>query len=210
MYAFTENFCMPISHDEVVHGKKSFIDKMYGSYEDKFSQMRASLLLMMTYPGKKLMFMGTEFAQFREWDFANSLEWFMLDYPAHREIRDYVKELNNFYLSRHELWDCDFSPEGFSWILPDEADKNSVAYRRIANDKKSVIVAINFSGGEQTLRVPVIKCNSLKTIFASSHAVPITQIPVVKESASYYADITLPKFSGIVLSESNYKRKIKI
>ena len=210
MYAFTENFCMPISHDEVVHGKKSFIDKMYGSYEDKFSQMRASLLLMMTYPGKKLMFMGTEFAQFREWDFANSLEWFMLDYPAHREIRDYVKELNNFYLSRHELWDCDFSPEGFSWILPDEADKNSVAYRRIANDKKSVIVAINFSGGEQTLRVPVIKCNSLKTIFASSHAIPITQIPVVKENDSYYADITLPKFSGIVLSESNSKRKIKI
>ncbi len=210
MYAFTENFCMPISHDEVVHGKKSFVDKMHGEYEDKFRQMRASLLLMMTYPGKKLMFMGTEFAQFREWDFANSLEWFMLDYPAHREMRDYVKELNNFYLSRHELWDCDFAPKGFSWLLADEADKNSVVYRRISNKKTSIIVAINFSGSEQVLHTPVAMCNQLETIFASSHEVPNSPINVVKVNDAYYADIKLPKFSGVVLSEKCIKRKIKI
>jgi 1,4-alpha-glucan branching enzyme len=83
MYAFTENYCLPISHDEIVHGKRSFLDKMFGDYEDKFRQFRASLLFMMTFPGKKLMFMGTEYAPFREWDYDSSLEWFMLDYPVH-------------------------------------------------------------------------------------------------------------------------------
>ena len=210
MYAFTENYCLPISHDEVVHGKRSFVDKMYGSYEDKFSQMRASLLLMMTYPGKKLMFMGTEYAQFREWDYDNSLEWFMLDYPNHKQMQEYVRELNNFYLSRSELWDRDFTPLGFSWILPDESEKNTVVYRRINNKNESVIVAINFSGAEQSLRIPLCKSRHLVQLFATDASVNNAPITVNADNGYYYADVTLPKFFGVVFKEKSLIRKIKI
>ena len=210
MYAFTENYCLPISHDEVVHGKKSFVDKMHGSYEDKFRQMRASLLLMMTYPGKKLMFMGTEYAQFREWDYDNSLEWFMLDYPAHRQMQEYVRELNNFYLSTSELWDIDFDPSGFSWILPDENEKNTVVYRRINNKGDSVVVAINFSGAEQSIRVPLCKSKHLVPLFATDLELGTSPIPVNTDNGSYYADIVLPKFSGMICKEKSLIRKIKI
>ena len=210
MYAFTENFCLPISHDEVVHGKRSFVDKMFGDYEDKFSQMRASLLLMMTYPGKKLMFMGTEFAQFREWDYDNSLEWFMLDYPNHRKMQDYVRALNNFYLSRSELWNIDFDPEGFSWILADESDKNTVVYRRINGKGESVIVAINFSGSDQTLRIPVCKSRHLIQLYATDVSLNSAPIDVISDNEAHYADIYLPKFFGVVLKERSLIKKIKI
>ena len=210
MYAFTENFCLPISHDEVVHGKRSFVDKMFGSYEDKFKQMRASLLLMMTYPGKKLMFMGTEFAQFREWDFDNSLEWFMLDYPKHREMQEYVRELNNFYLSRPELWERDFIPTGFSWILADESEKNTVVYRRISNKNESIIVAINFSGAEQQLRIPLNKSRHLVQLFATEVAVNQGTVAVNFDNGHYYADISIPAFVGVVYKEKSIIKKIKI
>ena len=210
MYAFTENYCLPISHDEVVHGKKSFVDKMHGCYEDKFRQMRASLLLMMTYPGKKLMFMGTEYAQFREWDYDNSLEWFMLDYPAHKQMQEYVRELNNFYLSTSELWDIDFDPSGFSWILPDENEKNTVVYRRINNKGESVVVAINFSGAEQSMRVPLCKSKHLVPLFATDLELGTSPITVNTDNGSYYADIVLPKFSGMICKEKSLIRKIKI
>ena len=210
MYAFTENFCLPISHDEVVHGKRSFVDKMYGSYEDKFKQMRASLLLMMTYPGKKLMFMGTEYAQFREWDFDNSLEWFMLDYPMHRNMQEYVKELNAFYLSRSELWERDFMPEGFSWILPDESDKNVVVYRRINNKGESIIIAINFSGAEQEVKIDLNQSKQLVGLFATEIEYDNMQFNVVKDKGAYYTVLKLPKFSGVVLKEKRYAKKIKI
>lgn len=210
MYAFTENFCLPISHDEVVHGKKSFLDKMYGPYEDKFKQMRISLLLMYTYPGKKMMFMGTEYAPFREWDYENSLEWFMLDYPEHRYMQDYVRALNSFYLSKHQLWDSDFSEDGFRWILADEAEKNMVAYRRIGLDKTSLISVINFSGSTQEVRIPVQKAKRLEVVFTSDVNVPSTDIPVIKEGDNYFAKITLEKFTGVVLQEKTGNIKIKI
>lgn len=210
MYAFTENFCLPISHDEVVHGKKSFLDKMHGSYEDKFSQMRLSLLLMYTYPGKKMMFMGTEYAPFREWDYENSLEWFMLDYPEHRYMRDYVRSLNSLYLSRHQLWDSDFREDGFRWILADEAEKNVVAYRRIGLDRTSLISVINFSGATQEVKIPVQKAKRLEVVFTSDVSVSSTDIPVVKDGDGYFAKITLDKFTGVILQEKTGNIKIRI
>ena len=210
MYAFTENFCLPISHDEVVHGKKSFLDKMFGNYEDKFRQMRASLLLMMTYPGKKLMFMGTEYAPFREWDYDDSLEWFMLDYEPHKNMHEYVRALNTFYLSRSELWERDFTPLGFSWILPDESDKNIVAYRRLNNKGESIVVVINFSGAEQHLRLPLYRSKHLVRLFSTDAEDSDMVIPVVNNLGNYYADLKLPKFSGCVFKEKSYVRKIKI
>ncbi len=210
MYAFSENYCLPISHDEVVHGKKSLVDKMHGEYADKFLQMRAAMLLMMTYPGKKMLFMGTEFAQFREWDYESSLEWFMLDYPKHREMRDYVRSLNHFYLSQDALWQIDFSTEGFTWLLADENAKNSVAYRRYNDAGASVIVLINFSGSEQTLRIPTNESKELRNLFATDYSACAEKIPVVCDNGAYYADVRMGKFSGVVLKEYNGKIRIKI
>ena len=154
--------------------------------------------------------MGTEYGQFREWDFENSLEWFMLDYPKHKQMQDYVRELNNFYLSRSELWNRDFTPHGFSWILPDESDKNTVVYRRINNKDESIIVAINFSGAEQSLRIPVCKSRHLVQLFATDSSISSAPISVNSDKGAYYAELSLPRFSGVVLKEKSMIKKIKI
>ena len=145
MYAFNENYIYPISHDEVVHGKKSLIDKMYGNYDDKFSLMRAFMTYMMSMPGKKMTFMGTEFAQFREWDYKNQLEWFMLDFPRHKEMQDFIASLNNFYLANKQLWEIDNSWEGYEWIEPNESNWNIISFKRRAIDKSELIIVVNFS-----------------------------------------------------------------
>ena len=205
MYAYTENYVLPISHDEVVHGKLSFIDKMHGSYEDKFAQMRTSLLLMMTYPGKKMLFMGTEYGQFREWDYENSLEWFMLDYPKHKQMREFVAALNAFYLENSELWELDFSESGFEWILADESEKNLVAFRRKNIKGNNIIVVLSFSGCDQKITIPV-KYSALEKIFDSGNVGDAENIVAVrKRGKQYYADITVPGFSGIIFREKRTK-----
>lgn len=145
VYAFSENFILPVSHDEVVHGKRSLISKMYGDYDAKFAQMRVFLANMMTLPGKKLTFMGTEFAQFREWDYQNQLEWFLLDYPRHAEMKRYVAALNELYLASPELWELDDCWEGFRWIDADLARDNLAAYRRFSAAGDSLAVILNYS-----------------------------------------------------------------
>lgn len=145
VYAFSENYILPVSHDEVVHGKKSLVDKMFGDYDNKFAGMRTFLLYMMTLPGKKLMFMGTEFAQFREWDYENQLEWFMLEYPRHIEMQRFVRAMNHLYLENPALWEIDDGWDGFTWIEPDLADLNIIAYRRRDKRGRELIIALNFS-----------------------------------------------------------------
>ena len=209
MYAFSENYCLPISHDEVVHGKLSFINKMFGSYENKFKQARSALLLQMTYPGKKLLFMGTEYGQFKEWNYADSLEWFMLDYPSHDSLREYVSNLNALYLKTNALWELDFNENGFSWIDADGAEKNTVAYRRISSDGKSVVIAINFSGAEQEIGV-VCKEEYLKCVFETEEgAVQYKKITLSDQTANAYR-ITLSSFSGGIFEEISKKTKIKL
>ena len=205
MYAFSENYVLPISHDEIVHGKLSFIDKMYGSYEDKFRQARVALMLMMTYPGKKMLFMGTEFAQFREWDYDNSLEWFMLDYPKHKQFRDYVSSINRFYLTRPELWEIDFSQDGFSWLLPDEKEKNIVAYRRYSIKNSSLLILLSFSGAEQRVTVPV-EYDKLSLLFATDSGYKAEELVTIRSvGASLYADFVIPPFSGFIFTENKRK-----
>lgn len=145
VYAFSENFILPVSHDEVVHGKCSLIGKMYGDYDDKFAQMRVFLTNMMTMPGKKLTFMGTEFAQFKEWDYQNQLEWFMLEYPRHSEMKHFVSTLNKLYLASPELWELDDSWNGFRWIDADMAKENLASYRRFDSQGNSLAVILNYS-----------------------------------------------------------------
>ena len=145
MYAFSENYILPVSHDEVVHGKKSLLDKMFGEYDDKFACMRAFLMYMMTLPGKKLMFMGCEYAPFREWDYENQLEWFMLDYPRHAQMKDYVRTLNHFYLEHGQLWEIDDGWDGFEWIDPDRCEDNTLSYIRKSQDGEELIILLNFA-----------------------------------------------------------------
>ena len=211
MYAFTEKYCMPISHDEVVHGKGSFVNKMFGSYEDKFKQARTSLMLMMTYPGKKMLFMGTEFAQFREWDFDNSLEWFMLDYPNHKHFREFVASLNSFYLANSELWDIDFVEDGFKWILPDEADKNLVAFKRYNRKGRYLTVVLNFSGSDQTIDISTEKGVRLESVFDSGTLSPEQKcVKIRRENGEYRATITVPAFSGVIYKQFSSSKKINI
>ena len=145
MYSFSENYILPISHDEVVHGKKSLLDKMYGTYEQKFAGFRLFMTYMMCHPGKKLLFMGSEYGQFREWDFASSLEWFMLDYEMHAKTLKFTSELNNFYLDNAPLWQRDLSWDGFRWIRADAAEDNTSIFIRYAADGSFLLCVFNFS-----------------------------------------------------------------
>ena len=145
MYSLSENYILPVSHDELIHGKKSLLDKMFGDYGMKFAGMRVFMAYQMTHPGKKLTFMGCEYAPFREWDYENELEWFMLDYEPHRKMQDYTAALNSFYLEKKPLWELDFSWEGFEWIYPDMNELNVIAYRRRDAMGNELIVLLNFS-----------------------------------------------------------------
>ena len=167
-YAFSENFILPLSHDEVVHGKASLINKMPGEYDQKFNNLRAMYAYMMAHPGKKLSFMGNEFAQFIEWRYAEQLDWLLLDYDRHRQMQDFVRDLNHFYLSHAQFWQNEQDWSGFQWIQPDAGDDNLLAFRRIDRRNREVLVICNFCPVERLhYRLGVPRRGVYKPIFCS-------------------------------------------
>lgn len=146
MYAFSENFVLPISHDEVVHGKKSLLDKMPGTYEEKFANNRVFLAYMFAHPGKKLTFMGEEFGQFKEWDYKEGVEFFMTVYPLHYKLWLYYKAVNAIYKQNDELYSLDCGWEGFEWIDVDNNLNNVVSFARRNENGGEIIAIVSFNG----------------------------------------------------------------
>ena len=168
MYAFSENYILPLSHDEVVHGKCSLISKMPPPYENQFGGLRALYGYMAAHPGKKMLFMGGEFAQFSEWAYQRGLDWMLLDYPAHRQMQAYVKALNHFYLATPQLWEQDTDWRGFEWISHEDNRNNIIAFRRMAKDGSDIVVVVNFSPEEQQeYRIGVPITGTYEDIFTS-------------------------------------------
>lgn len=145
MYAYSENFLLALSHDEVVHGKKSFLDKMPGDYWRKFANLRVLLGFMIAHPGKKTLFMGSEFGQFAEWNEEQELDWHLLDYPMHLMLRDFVREINHFYLEHDMLWEWDHDYRGFRWIDPNDATRCVLSFFRFNKKGQRLAAVVNFS-----------------------------------------------------------------
>jgi len=219
-YAFSENFILPFSHDEVVHGKKSLIDKSYGSYHDKFKNLKLLALYQMTHPGKKLNFMGNEIGQFMEWRFYEEIEWFLLNYPIHDSHREFVKKLNNIYLKEDALWYNDGSWDGFQWIDADNRDQSIYTYIR-KGKKEFLITILNFTPvSYEKFRIGVPEKGEYRVILNSDddkydgsgtvHKKYIKTEEVKMHNFDYSIELELPGLTGLILKKkTERKRKIK-
>jgi 1,4-alpha-glucan branching enzyme len=146
MYAFSENFILPLSHDEVVHGKRSLLDKMPGDRWQKFANLRSLYAYMWAHPGKKLLFMGGELAEWEEWNYDGSLHWNLLEYPEHQGVQSLVRDLNHAYRANPALYEADFDPSGFRWLEPNDAANNVFAFARLdAKGEQPVVCVANLS-----------------------------------------------------------------
>jgi 1,4-alpha-glucan branching enzyme len=146
LYAYSEHYVLPLSHDEVVHGKGSLLGKMPGDEWQRFAQLRALLAFMWAHPGKQLLFMGGEFGQGSEWSEERGLDWWVLEFDGHQGVQRLVRDLNRLYKQTPALWERDSSPEGFRWIDADDASGNTFSFVRYADDGSAVACVVNFSG----------------------------------------------------------------
>ena len=168
MYAFSENFILPISHDEVVHGKGSLLNKMPGDYEQKFAGLRTFMGYMMTHPGKKLLFMGSEFGQFIEWDYRKGLDWMLLDYDTHRKTRDFIRALNHYYLAHPALWQVEDSWDGFRWLNADDNTRSVITYYRTDEKGRKTLVLCNFAAQRwEDYRMGVPEADAYRVVLCS-------------------------------------------
>jgi 1,4-alpha-glucan branching enzyme len=205
-YAFSERFILPLSHDEVVHGKKALIERMPGDNWRRFAGLRALLVHQLTHPGGKLIFMGGEFGQFIEWRFYESLEWCLLEFDLHRQLRDCVRAANLVYRSQPALWQNDHDWDGFAWISVGDAANSVYAYLRITRGADPLLVILNLTPDPRpgyTLHVPDaqncrIELNSDERRFGGSgYPIRVSQLP---QGPDRQLQLDLPPLCGLILT----------
>lgn len=218
-YAYSDNYALPLSHDEVVHGKKSLLGKMPGDYSQKFAGLRILLGYQMTHPGKKLLFMGSEFGQFIEWRDQYELDWLLLEYDTHRKMQTYTAELNQLYLEEKALWERDHELEGYEWISPHDSKQSVISYMRKGKKASdTLIILINFLPVERRqYRIGVPRPGKYMPVFQSEderyggQGASILE-PILTEKNSWHdqvnsLEITLPPLSFIVLKRESVSRQ---
>ncbi|HET6871881.1 MAG TPA: 1,4-alpha-glucan branching protein GlgB, partial [Sporolactobacillaceae bacterium] len=219
LYTYSENFILPFSHDEVVYGKKSLLNKMAGTYAEKFANNRLLFGFLMTHPGKKLTFMGSEFGQFDEWKDQSELDWMLLEnYEAHKAFQTYVKHLNHFYRNASYLWRLDHEPDGFHWIDPNGSKESVIAFIRKGKRKGDyAVVVFNFSKeGYETFRLGVPAFGTYQEVFNSNDLIyggtggqkgsslPAERRPYHNQPFSM--EIELPPLSMVIFKKETKKR----
>ncbi len=220
LYAFTENFVLPLSHDEVVHGKGSLLSKMPGDSWQQFANLRCYYAFMYTMPGKKLLFMGGEFGQGDEWNHKKSLDWHLLEYPFQSGVLSLVRDLNNFYASNPALYETDCLPEGFMWIDCHDSDNSAISYIRQAKDQDDIIVVVcNFTPiVRESYRIGVPldgpyaeAINTDATCYAGSgvgNAGRVDAEPIEAHGHPYSLDLKLPPLATLVLKPFPRPKKV--
>jgi 1,4-alpha-glucan branching enzyme len=213
MYNFSERFILPLSHDEVVHGKKSLIGRMPGDYWRQFAGLRLLALYQMTHPGAKLSFMSTEYGPFIEWREYESLEWFLLDYPAHRMHQDYTAALNRLYRETPALWQDDHSWEGFHWLDAQDAQQSILLFRRTGTKRtQAVTVLLNFQPTVyRTFRIGVPYPGAYQEIFSSDRSAfggsgkenpgVLMAEPIPCHGEKYSVSVEVPPIGGLMLQK---------
>ncbi len=210
LYAFTENFVLPFSHDEVVHGKRSMLDKMPGDGWQKFASLRLLYSYMFTYPGKKLLFMGCEFAQGREWNDADQLDWYLLERPQHQGIHDLLSALNRLYRDSPALHELEFEPAGFEWIDCHDSSQSVLTYMRKSSDGDLIAVALNFTPVPRTdYRIGLPRPGYYREVLNSDSAFyggsdmgnsgGVSTEPVAWMGQAQSASVVLPPLAAVVL-----------
>jgi 1,4-alpha-glucan branching enzyme len=216
VYAFTENFVLPLSHDEVTHGKRSLLEKMPGDDWQKFAGLRLLLGYQYTLPGKKLLFMGSEIAQRREWDHDSSIDWHLLEYAPHAGIFRFVSDLNALYRSEPSLYELDCEPGGFEWVLGDDAANSVLVYIRRGRsaDSGPLLVVCNFTPVPRTdfpIALPAggwwrELLNSDAEAYGGSGIGNLGQVqahPVTWEGGPSLAYVTVPPLAVVVLKRED-------
>ncbi|WP_409306098.1 1,4-alpha-glucan branching protein GlgB [Peribacillus sp. SCS-155] len=218
-YAFSENFVLPFSHDDVVHGKRSLLNKMPGDYWQKFANLRLLYGYLMTHPGKKLLFMGSELGQFAEWKDKEELDWMLLDYPSHQKVNVYLAELNHFYKSMPCLWRLDHDPEGFEWIDPNSKKERVISFIRKGRRKGDYcIVVCNFSADVyRDFRIGVPSTGRYVEVFNSDDIAyggsgVRNENPLLVEKKPYHnqqysMEITIPPLGVAIFMKQTKKRQ---
>ncbi len=225
MYAFAENYILALSHDEVVHGKRSLIDKMWGTYEEKFSELKLLYAFMYSHPGKKLLFMGGEFGQFVEWRFAEQLDWSLEEYETHRKMWDYSAALGHFYQEHPYFYEIERELggewKGFKWLKAQDGDNSVLSYMRISKDEKDeIVVILNFTPVNHPVYTVGVPENGDYTVIFNSddkkyggagttgkriyHA---KKIPT--DDYDYSIDVALPPLTALYLKKSAPTKKTR-
>ena len=210
MYAYSENYILPLSHDEVVHGKKSLLDKMYGTYEQKFAGLKLLFAYMWAHPGKKLLFMGGEFGQFVEWRFAEGLDWQLLDYESHRGIQEFMKDLNGFYCNNRSMHENDYDWQGFTWLDAEDWEHSVLSFaRQSKSGRDRTVVVANFAAQTHSdYKVKVPSRGEYEVVLSTDDAKyggsgrEYGVLKARKKNGNYYISLDLAELSAVYIKKA--------